>query len=123
MLATVRVGEPPDEAKDPVHTAVSHVLEGSTTRDPARCPGIQVYLMMAMRRGLSNERRRPVDVEAACPELEPEVPSAGREVACDGASWRRPDRRAPPGRRHLRLELPPHPARTPLGSPGERLNG
>ena len=27
-----------------------------------------------------------------------EVPSAEREVACDGASWRRPDRSARPGR-------------------------
>jgi hypothetical protein len=50
-------GISPSEVKDPVHTAVSHLLEGRTTWDPARGKGVEAYLMMAVRRGSSNERR------------------------------------------------------------------
>jgi DNA-directed RNA polymerase specialized sigma24 family protein len=94
MLASVHVGEPPDErlrqaqlealaranwkhllpkleksafshgaspsdTKDPVNTAVSHLLEGRATWDPRKGVALETYLMMAVRRGLSNERRRP----------------------------------------------------------------
>jgi DNA-directed RNA polymerase specialized sigma24 family protein len=53
-------GASPSDAQDTVHTAVTHLLDGRTTWDPAKGPTIKVYLMMAVRRTLSNDRRRPV---------------------------------------------------------------
>jgi hypothetical protein len=52
-------GASSSKVKEAVHMAVGHLLESRTTWDPVRGPGIQVYLMMAVRRGSSNERRRP----------------------------------------------------------------
>jgi len=52
-------GASPSDARDLVRAAVSHLLDGRTTWDCARGPGIRVYLRMAAHRVLSNDRRRP----------------------------------------------------------------
>jgi DNA-directed RNA polymerase specialized sigma24 family protein len=51
-------GASPSDAKDPVQTAVAHLLEGRTTWDPAKGPPIEVFLLMTVRRVLSDQRRR-----------------------------------------------------------------
>jgi hypothetical protein len=137
-LATVRVGEPPDErlrqaqreavarvnwtvllpklekcalshgaspseVKDPVHTAVGQLLEGRTTRDPARGTGIQLYLMTAVRRGLSNERRRPRHrYEAPFDDVE-DAPDPHADTASLPESW--PERARAPVRTSRRGSL------------------
>ncbi len=53
----VSFGASPANAKDVVHTVITHLLEGKTAWNPAEGTDIARYMMAAVRRTLSDERR------------------------------------------------------------------